>query len=82
MLKRASLAIALIICLSSCVHRESVQFDTPTRDPLPQPEWTEKDGMYCVTEKGAREILTREVLRNAYEEKLRATIEGCNKALK
>lgn len=86
MQKKAILLISSIIFLSSlsgCIHTGTVQFDTPERPPLPVATWqSTPDGRFCTDEAGARAILKREALRDIYEDKLKATIDGCNKALK
>lgn len=83
MLRRALLLTGLTIFLSSCAATggSSVKFDVPERPPLPKAAWTERDEMFCVDEAGARAVLEREAIRDAYEAQLKAAIDGCNKAL-
>lgn len=83
MLRRTLLLIGLTIFLSSCASTDgsSIKFDLPARPPLPKAVWTEREEMFCVDETGARAVLEREAIRDAYEAQLKAVIEGCNKAL-
>ena len=83
MLKKILLLTGLIICLVSCgLKKELVQFDVTERPLLPRALWAEKEGLLCVSEIGARTLLEREIIRDAYEKQLKATVEGCNEALR
>lgn len=72
----------LTIFLSSCYHNQHIQFDIPKRDMLPVPQFERCNDKYCTTESGLRDYLKRDTLRDAYEEKLVNTINGCNAILK
>ena len=83
MLKKILLLTGLIICLVSCgLKKELVQFDVAERPLLPRALWVGKEGLLCVDEIGARTLLEREIIRDSYEMQLKATVEGCNEALR
>lgn len=79
--------IVLTIWLSSgCTHTK-VKFDILERPVLPVATWhivtgeTEENRLYCTTQRGAGNLLERELIRDAYEASLKIIIKGCNKAL-
>ena len=83
MLKKSLLLTGLMMFLVSCgAKKEIVQFDILERPTLPRAQWTPRGEYFCIDETGARILLEREIIRDAYEQQLKSTIEGCNEALR
>lgn len=79
MLKKMILSISLIVLISSCsITKSNIKFDIPIRSELPKVEWQQINGMYCVDEQNAKNLLKQKVIYNSYEEQLKTVIESCN----
>ena len=75
------LLMSLIICLvSGCTH--SLLFEIPARPELPNPSWEKVDKLYCIDDDGAIAMLEREIIRDSYEDELKAVIRAYNKMVK
>lgn len=73
----------LTIYTSSCgIQRGVVQLDIPSPPVLPTPHFEQCGIKYCTNKEGLRNVLDRDMIRDAYEQKLISMIKGCNTLLK
>lgn len=74
--------MTLTIFISSCSYFGSqVKFDIPEKPQLPEVKWQKEGAMYCVDNDNAKNIIKQKVLRDKYEEQLKAVINACNATL-
>ncbi len=79
-IRKLLLTVLTICVVSGCSH--SLLFEIPVRPDLPNPQWKKVDKLYCIDDDGAIVMLEREIIRDSYEDELKAVIRAYNKVVK